>query len=400
MAANQIPWIVRSMIVSVGRLELWYTQDDKIMGSLSNFDMRCEQTRNLRVEGPLGHDSSSSNEVDETSDETYQLYLNLDGDEVGQFSWFNQRANDPIHLVLDRMLINDKWLESFPTSRYEVLPPSCSDHSPIVLHSNQLANGNHRFLFKNFWTKQEGFWADLMDIFSQPIRGNPILGLYNKLKKFKEILKGKDWTNSSLLSSQFNSLKEQQSCCLVLLNNDSQNLALNQRFKGINAQLADCSTSWTNWMLQRAKINWLSQGEDDLKFLYARVRRRNICSSKLVACDDPNDRINMVNYIIEHFEKLFNAPKPVGCCDPLPISEGNTIPSHLSSTLIAPITDEEIKVVIFHGNSNSTPGPDGFNFEFYKSTWLITGPLICKAVKSFFSKGYLPKFVKASAIAL
>ncbi|XP_020698808.2 uncharacterized protein LOC110111333 [Dendrobium catenatum] len=286
-----------------------------------------------------------------------------------KFSWFNQRANDPIHLKLDRMLINDKWLESFPTSRYK--------------------------------TKQDEFWHVLLDIFSQPIRGNPILGLYSKLKNLKLRLKGYDWTNSSLLSNQFISLKEQQSCCLGLLNNDPQNLSLNQRLKGINAQIADCSSSWTNWMLQRAKIKWLSQGEDDLKFLYARVRRRrNICSSKLVASDDPNVRINMVSSIIEHFEKLFNAPNPPACCDPLPIPEGNIIPPHLASLLTAPISDDDIKAVIFHGSSNSSPGPDGFNFEFYKSSWLFTGPLICKAVKSFFSKGYLPKFIKASAIAL
>ncbi|KAI0502546.1 hypothetical protein KFK09_017499 [Dendrobium nobile] len=34
-----------------------------------------------------------------------------------KFTWFNQRPNDPIHLKLDRMLINDKWLESFPLLR-------------------------------------------------------------------------------------------------------------------------------------------------------------------------------------------------------------------------------------------------------------------------------------------
>ncbi|KAH0457002.1 hypothetical protein IEQ34_014909 [Dendrobium chrysotoxum] len=57
------------------------------------------------VEGPSGHDSSSSNEVDETSDETYQLYLNLAGDELGlfhgqmgSFSLFSTDLNDVVFL--------------------------------------------------------------------------------------------------------------------------------------------------------------------------------------------------------------------------------------------------------------------------------------------------------------
>ncbi|PKU76346.1 Myb-related protein Myb4 [Dendrobium catenatum] len=57
------------------------------------------------VEVPSGHDSSSSNEVDETSDETYQLYLNLAGDELGlfhgqmgSFSLFSTDLNDVVFL--------------------------------------------------------------------------------------------------------------------------------------------------------------------------------------------------------------------------------------------------------------------------------------------------------------
>ncbi|KAL0920981.1 hypothetical protein M5K25_008004 [Dendrobium thyrsiflorum] len=61
-----------------------------------------------------------------------------------KFTWFNQRANDPIHLKLDRMLVNDKWLELFPYSFYEVANPSCSDHSSIILQSSQIFKSMHR----------------------------------------------------------------------------------------------------------------------------------------------------------------------------------------------------------------------------------------------------------------
>ncbi|KAL0915367.1 hypothetical protein M5K25_015779 [Dendrobium thyrsiflorum] len=107
-----------------------------------------------------------------------------------KYTWFNQRATDPIHLKLDRMLINDKWLEHYPNSYYEVHPPNCSDHSPIILLPGNPNKKHHRFLFKNFWTKQDSFWNELLNIFAQPVNGNPILGLYGKLKYLKCVIKG------------------------------------------------------------------------------------------------------------------------------------------------------------------------------------------------------------------
>ncbi|XP_020684404.2 uncharacterized protein LOC110101006 [Dendrobium catenatum] len=291
-----------------------------------------------------------------------------------KFTWFNERANDPIHLKLDRMMINDKWLEAFPSTYYEALSPACSDHSPIILFSDQQAMLKHRFVFKNYWTKQNGFWVDLLNIFSLPTHGNPIFDLYRKLKMLKVSIKDKDWANSSFLSNQLVILKEQQSQCLGMLNIDPQNLDLNYQLKSIKSQLSVCSESWTNWLLQRAKLKWLTKGEDDLKFLYARLKkRRNHSSATPVASEDPTIRQDLINSITQHFEKLFNAPPPANTLESLFIPKGNVIPSHLSHLLTVNVSDDEIKEAIFLGSSNSSPGLDGFNFEFYKSTWLITG---------------------------
>ncbi|PKU76150.1 Putative ribonuclease H protein [Dendrobium catenatum] len=141
-------------------------------------------------------------------------------------------------------------------------------------------------------------------------------------------------------------------------------------------------------------------GEDDLKFLYARIKKRRNHSCTLIASDEPNVRQDKINSIIQHFEKLFNSPQPASICDHHLIPKGNSIPPHLSDLLTMMVTDAEIKDVVFMGCSTSSPGPNGFNFEFYKSSWLLIGPLVCKAVKSFFSKGYLPNIAKATAITL
>ncbi|KAI0502320.1 hypothetical protein KFK09_017267 [Dendrobium nobile] len=63
----------------------------------------------------------------------------LDLHSIGsKFTWFNQRPDNPIHIKLDRVLVNDCWLKAFPESYYSLQSPSTSDHCPIIIHSGTL----------------------------------------------------------------------------------------------------------------------------------------------------------------------------------------------------------------------------------------------------------------------
>ncbi|PKU64553.1 Putative ribonuclease H protein [Dendrobium catenatum] len=64
------------------------------------------------------------------------------------------------------------------------------------------------------------------------------------------------------------------------------------------------------------------------------------------------------------------------------------------------VLDDEVKYAVFSGKSNSAPGPDGYNFHFYKSAWQVIALVVIRAVKSFFQKCYMPNGVKATALAI
>lgn len=49
-------------------------------------------------------------------------------------TWFNGRVEDPIHIKLGRMLVNQKWLDSFPFSYYKVVPLSVLTILPCNLN--------------------------------------------------------------------------------------------------------------------------------------------------------------------------------------------------------------------------------------------------------------------------
>lgn len=64
------------------------------------------------------------------------------------------------------------------------------------------------------------------------------------------------------------------------------------------------------------------------------------------------------------------------------------------------VTDYEIKSTIFGMPNNKSPGPDGFTCEFFKDTWEFTGRELVDAIKSFFIKGFLPKGLNSTILAL
>lgn len=71
-----------------------------------------------------------------------------------------------------------------------------------------------------------------------------------------------------------------------------------------------------------------------------------------------------------------------------------------SQQLLRFVTPEEIKAVLFSMPNNKSPGPDGFNAEFYKFSWEIIGAEFIIAVQAFFDKGFLPKGVNSTILAL
>lgn len=218
----------------------------------------------------------------------------------------------------------------------------------------------------------------------------------------KKAFKKKNWSSSSFITNQLLDLKNKQLCCLNEIQTNPLDQQLNAFLKAINENLDLLNSSWNSWISQRAKSKCLSNGENDLGFLYAHIRARknhNVLKeidSPLGLCSTHSDiSVSLIN----HFSNLFNATKSPSA-DSFTIPTGNLVSSQQAQDLIAPFSDEEIKLAVFAGHSSLTPGPDGFTFEFYKSSWHIIGNLVCKAVKSFYFTNYLPRGVKTTAIAL
>lgn len=68
--------------------------------------------------------------------------------------------------------------------------------------------------------------------------------------------------------------------------------------------------------------------------------------------------------------------------------------------LVREVTKEEVKEVLFKMPGSKSSGPDGFTSEFFKEAWAVIGEDVTVAVQSFFIKGFLPKGLNSTILAL
>ncbi|GLT97677.1 hypothetical protein SLE2022_152320 [Rubroshorea leprosula] len=76
------------------------------------------------------------------------------------------------------------------------------------------------------------------------------------------------------------------------------------------------------------------------------------------------------------------------------------LPAEMRSFWIQPVTEAEIKAVVFSSPSNKSLGPDGYTSEFYETSWPVIGDLVVRAVQEFFATGKILRGMISTLITL
>lgn len=68
--------------------------------------------------------------------------------------------------------------------------------------------------------------------------------------------------------------------------------------------------------------------------------------------------------------------------------------------LVEHFQEEEIRRAVWSCGSDTSPGPDGFNFKFIKQFWEVIKPDFLRFFDEFYVNGVFPRGLNASFIAL
>ncbi|KAL1200756.1 hypothetical protein V5N11_007543 [Cardamine amara subsp. amara] len=162
------------------------------------------------------------------------------------------------------------------------------------------------------------------------------------------------------------------------------------------------------FLKQRSKLHWLKVGDKNTKAFHSGIAARknqNTIREVLQRRDGHVvDTTDEIQHEAEGFFKDFLQHVPQDY-------EGNSV-ENLSTLLpdkcteedsvliTSAVTGEEIRQMLFSMPNNKSPGPDGFNAEFFKKVWPIIGNDFTTAIQPFFEKGFLPKGINSTILAL
>nr|GEW03306.1 RNA-directed DNA polymerase, eukaryota [Tanacetum cinerariifolium] len=160
-------------------------------------------------------------------------------------------------------------------------------------------------------------------------------------------------------------------------------------------QYHDIQSVETRESIQKAKIKWAIEGDENSKFFHGMINRKyaNLAVKGVMIegewVDDPS---KVKDEFRDYFASRF--------CNPGIRHGVNRLNIDQSGELEAPISRDEIRRAVWDCGENKSPGPDGFTFEFFRRFWNIVGPDLRLVVEWFFHHAYFFVGCNSSFIAL
>ncbi|GJY11692.1 RNA-directed DNA polymerase, eukaryota [Tanacetum coccineum] len=304
---------------------------------------------------------------------------------------------------LDRFLVSDGLLSVFPHISAVCLDKHLSDHRPILLREVIIDYGAIPFRLFHSWFEFLGFDTMVIQTWNSIILNdnNGMIRFKKKLQILKRAIRA--WIDNrkkSQMNTAQNIRSKLRDIDIKLDQGDVNEDLLLSRTDLMN-QLHEVKSTETCEFIQKAKIKWAVEGDENTKFFHGIVNRKRAnlaVKGVMIDGDWIDDPKRVKDEFRDHFASRFNEPGPrLGHISfPFP----NRLNDDQSADLETPITRDEIRLAVWGCGENKSPGPDGFTFEFFRKFWFVIGPDFCTAVEWFFEHASFPIGCNSSFIAL
>ncbi|XP_062075490.1 uncharacterized protein LOC133779556 [Humulus lupulus] len=276
------------------------------------------------------------------------------------YTWSNnQDGPNRIFSKIDRVFVNEDWIDMFPNvnaiASWEVI----SDHCAIILKNiSVIKNGLRPFRFFNMWTNHPLFKPSVLDSWEKelPLESYGLHQILRKLLRLQSILKRFNWKVVGDIVKEYENSKVslQQAKNNLFSNPNNQSLSDIERISHLDYKQKEAA--YASFLSQQSKVDWMRFGDENSSLFYSSMKKRK--------------RLNrIVSFVDDQGSVVVDYPK-------------------------------EVQTAMFSIKSIKSPGPDGFGAGFYKNLWPNTGKEVASAVLEFFDLGHIPKRLNSTILAL
>ncbi|GJY41330.1 putative RNA-directed DNA polymerase, eukaryota, reverse transcriptase zinc-binding domain protein [Tanacetum coccineum] len=317
------------------------------------------------------------------------------------FTWAHPSATKMSKL--DRFLVTDGLLSLFPHVSAACLDRHLSDHRPILLREVFTDYGATPFRFYHSWFSFQGFEHMVTNTWNSTILNdsNRMIRFKKKLQILKKEIRVYVADQKKKQLARVNDLKSKLSDIDRILDQGGVNDDLLLSRTECMNNLQDVKAVDARDSIQKAKIQWAVEGDENSKFFHGIVNRKraNLAVKGIMIDGDwVDDPSRVKDEFRNHFAARFQDP---GICHgKINFSFPNRLNHEQSTELESSITREEIRKAVWGCGENKSPGPDGFTFEFFCKFWSVVGPDFCTAVEWFFDHASFSIGCNSSFIAL
>ncbi|CAN1303427.1 Transposon TX1 uncharacterized 149 kDa protein, partial [Linum perenne] len=257
-----------------------------------------------------------------------------------------------------------------------------------------------------FWIHHQGYLDCVKKAWTISASVDPVLNLFRNQKNLKVALKAFNSTTFSDISVRVKSavlaLADVQ---LRLLSSPSSELVAEEILAISN--LLSLQQVEEGFLRQKARIRYIAEGDQNSSFFHRSVKVRttfntirHITSSDGHTIVDPD---GIVAEFVGFYKNLLgteNSSVVPPSVETLKSTLNKFLTSDHCSILCKEVTKDEIKQVMFRMDGNHAAGPDGFNANFYKSSWSIIEEDFTAAVLDFFRSSKLLSEFNVTSLTL
>ncbi|CAN1193130.1 LINE-1 retrotransposable element ORF2 protein [Linum perenne] len=161
------------------------------------------------------------------------------------------------------------------------------------------------------------------------------------------------------------------------------------------------------FLCQKAREVWFSCGDQNSQYFHRSIKVRQARNFISILNRADGSICDSIKTIAEEAVSYYKGL--LGACDLGVLSQtqeyfndliDGKISDRDATSLVVPVTGDEIRRSMFSLHSGKSPAPDGFSSHFFKYDWEVIGPDIITGVQEFFCSGTMPPQVNSTNITL